>query len=97
MWCLLADRAALVQEVRPELCQPPAPPTPMAWETWTRCSSGSRVCGTIFGVRRIRIALCATSSAGGEYANPSSRIGVVFDATPVADQRVTRKGLHYSG
>src|SRR3984957_9664627 len=29
-------------------------------------------------------------------ANPSSRIGGVFDPAPVADQRVGRKGLHYS-
>jgi methionine-rich copper-binding protein CopC len=29
--------------------------------------------------------------------SPSSRIGVVFDLTPVVDQRVIRKGLHYSG
>ena len=30
-------------------------------------------------------------------ASPSSRIGAVFDAAPVVDQRVIRKGLHYSG
>jgi hypothetical protein len=29
--------------------------------------------------------------------SPSSRIGVVFDPAPVADQRVIRKGLHYRG
>ncbi len=28
--------------------------------------------------------------------NPSSRIGGVFDPAPVADQRVGRKGLHYT-
>jgi hypothetical protein len=29
--------------------------------------------------------------------SPSSRIGGVFDGAPVADQRVSRKGLHYRG
>ena len=29
--------------------------------------------------------------------SPSSRIGVIFDPTPVVDQRVIRKGLHYRG
>src|ERR1700680_1041339 len=35
--------------------------------TWTRCSSGSRACSTIFGVPWIRTASCSTSwfSPGG--------------------------------
>ena len=31
-----------------------------------------------------------------ERVNPSSRIGGVFSFAPVADQRVSRKGLHYT-
>jgi hypothetical protein len=32
-----------------------------------------------------------------EAVSPSSRIGAVLDCPPVVDQRVIRKGLHYSG